>query len=63
MTKYLLLLLVMMLSEHCIKSHGLNNVSEMKRVFNYCFSRFKRISENEFLFGKMGLDFFQQELC
>ena len=34
----------MMLSEHCMKPYGLNNTSDMERVFYYHLFRFRKIS-------------------
>ena len=36
------------LGEHCMKPYGLNNASNMERVFDYRLSKFRRTSQNGF---------------
>ena len=36
------------LTKHCMKPYGRKNLSDEERVFGYCCSRFRRISENAF---------------
>ena len=36
------------LTKHCMKPYGRKDLSDEERVFDYCFSRFKTISENAF---------------